>query len=41
MYVNFIYFCFAGHDSFAGAMAFSSHRFGDVYKLYISVSVYV
>ena len=37
--INFINLSFAACYSFASAMALSSYRFGDVYKLYISVSM--
>jgi len=37
--INFVHLCFAACYSFASAMALSSYRFGDVYKLYISVSM--
>ena len=37
--INFIHLCFAACYSFASAVALSSYRFGDVYKLYISVSM--
>jgi hypothetical protein len=37
--INFVHLCFAACYSFASAMALSPYRFGDVYKLYISVSM--
>ena len=39
LYINFVHLCFAACHSFASAMALSSCRFGDVYELYISVSM--
>jgi len=38
--INFVHLCFAACHSFASAMALSSYRYCDVYKLHISVSMY-